>query len=281
MPGAHNALNAAAALTASARSAATSPPPRRRCATSRAPGGASSASAPPRQGALVVDDYAHHPTEVLATLEAARTLNPRGWSAVFQPHLYSRTQHQAREFGAALALADLPVVTEIYPARERAEDYPGVSGPAGRRGGRRRGRRQARGVAAGLRLRGALPARRAARGRPAADARRGRYRRAGQEAGRSGSNPRRVKKILAGVVVAACALGRRLVLAPRLLRSCQVRDVFVTGLSSSEAPRSAPRSKAAALDMTTLHVREDRCARRWRSTPRSRASTPTPTSPTS
>ena len=76
----------------------------------------------------MVDDYAHHPTEVLATLEAARTLNPRRLVAVFQPHLYSRTKHSAREFGAALAHADLPVVTEIYPARERAEDYPGVSG---------------------------------------------------------------------------------------------------------------------------------------------------------
>ena len=59
-----------------ARSAATSPPPRRRCATSRARGGASSASARRPQGALVVDDYAHHPTEVRATLEAARTLEP-------------------------------------------------------------------------------------------------------------------------------------------------------------------------------------------------------------
>ena len=65
---------------------------------------------------------------MLATLEAARTLNPRRLVAVFQPHLYSRTKHSAREFGAALAHADLPVVTEIYPAREAAEDYPGVTG---------------------------------------------------------------------------------------------------------------------------------------------------------
>ena len=91
----------------------------------------------------MVDDYAHHPTEVLATLEAARTLNPRRLVAVFQPHLYSRTQHQAREFGAALAHADLPVVTEIYPAREARRGLPGRLRPAGRRGGRRRGRRQA------------------------------------------------------------------------------------------------------------------------------------------
>ena len=48
--------------------------------------------------------------------------------AVFQPHLFSRTAHQHREFGAALALADLVVVLDVYPARERAEDFPGVTG---------------------------------------------------------------------------------------------------------------------------------------------------------
>ena len=48
--------------------------------------------------------------------------------AVFQPHLYSRTAALWRDFGAALALADLPAVVEIYPARERAEDFPGVTG---------------------------------------------------------------------------------------------------------------------------------------------------------
>jgi UDP-N-acetylmuramate--alanine ligase len=79
-------------------------------------------------GALVYDDYAHHPTEVRATLEAARTLEPERLVAVFQPHLYSRTQHLAREFGRALALADVVVVLDIYPARENAGDYPGVSG---------------------------------------------------------------------------------------------------------------------------------------------------------
>ena len=113
VPGAHNALNAAAAAALRDFSGAG----RRFERVGTTP-----------EGALVVDDYAHHPTEVLATLEAARTLNPRRLVAVFQPHLYSRTQHQAREFGAALAHADLPVVTEIYPAREAAEDFPGVSG---------------------------------------------------------------------------------------------------------------------------------------------------------
>ena len=48
--------------------------------------------------------------------------------AVFQPHLYSRTQHLARDFGRALALADVVVVLDIYAARENAEEFPGVSG---------------------------------------------------------------------------------------------------------------------------------------------------------
>ncbi|MEA2351342.1 MAG: UDP-N-acetylmuramate--alanine ligase, partial [Thermoleophilaceae bacterium] len=60
--------------------------------------------------------------------EAARTLAPRRLIACFQPHLYSRTKRLAREFGRALALADAACVLDVYPARERAEDYPGVSG---------------------------------------------------------------------------------------------------------------------------------------------------------
>jgi UDP-N-acetylmuramate--alanine ligase len=79
-------------------------------------------------GAVVYDDYAHHPTEVAATLAAARTLEPRRLVAVFQPHLYSRTALLAREFGRALALADVVVVLDVYPARERAAAHPGVSG---------------------------------------------------------------------------------------------------------------------------------------------------------
>jgi UDP-N-acetylmuramate--alanine ligase len=78
----------------------------------------------------VYDDYAHHPTEVRATLEAARLVadGARRVVACFQPHLYSRTQALAREFGRALALADAVVVVDVYPARERAEDFPGVTG---------------------------------------------------------------------------------------------------------------------------------------------------------
>jgi UDP-N-acetylmuramate--alanine ligase len=82
----------------------------------------------PAGGALVYEDYAHHPTEVAATLGAARTLEHRRLVAVFQPHLYSRTALLATEFGRALALADVIAVLGVYPAREPAEDHPGVSG---------------------------------------------------------------------------------------------------------------------------------------------------------
>jgi UDP-N-acetylmuramate--alanine ligase len=79
-----------------------------------------------RAGVVVVDDYAHHPTEIAATLEAARTAFPgRRIIAAFQPHLYSRTRDFAGAFGAALAAADAVFLTEIYPARE--QPIPGVS----------------------------------------------------------------------------------------------------------------------------------------------------------
>ena len=75
---------------------------------------------------MVVDDYAHHPTEVEATLNAAR----KGWKrrivAVFQPHLYSRTRDFADAFGRSLSLADVVIITDVYPAREKPIE--GVSG---------------------------------------------------------------------------------------------------------------------------------------------------------
>jgi UDP-N-acetylmuramate--alanine ligase len=80
------------------------------------------------RGAVVIDDYAHHPTEIAATLAAARTLAPKRLVAVFQPHLYSRTALLAEEFGAALAQADVVALLDVYPARELPEDHPGVSG---------------------------------------------------------------------------------------------------------------------------------------------------------
>jgi UDP-N-acetylmuramate--alanine ligase len=70
-------------------------------------------------GAEVIDDYAHHPAEVRATLQAARSAYPAARiHAVFQPHLFSRTLDQAEEFGRALLGADRAIVTAIYPSRE-------------------------------------------------------------------------------------------------------------------------------------------------------------------
>ena len=79
-----------------------------------------------KNGVQFVDDYAHHPSELEATLLAARS----GWGssriiAVFQPHLYSRTKDFAKEFAAALQIADIAILTNIYPARELP--IPGVS----------------------------------------------------------------------------------------------------------------------------------------------------------
>ncbi len=79
------------------------------------------------QGVHIYDDYAHHPTELVAALKTAREIAAGGRVvAVFQPHLYSRTAALAAEFGAALTAADEVVLVDIYPARERAEDFPGV-----------------------------------------------------------------------------------------------------------------------------------------------------------
>jgi len=125
VPGEHNVVNALAALAAARHAgvplAAAAPPlatfsgaARRYQQVGR------------RGGVLVVDDYAHHPTEIEATLRAARRGGHRRVVAVFQPHLYSRTRHLQREFGRALTLADRAIVTDVFPAREEPE--PGVSG---------------------------------------------------------------------------------------------------------------------------------------------------------
>ena len=128
VPGRHNVLNARAALAALELAGAD-------------PGAAAAglASFPgmvrrqerkgSRAGAEIYDDYAHHPTEVQATLEALRELEPRRLIAVFQPHLYSRTKAFAQRFGAALAAADVVGVLDVYPAREEpVGELAGVSG---------------------------------------------------------------------------------------------------------------------------------------------------------
>lgn len=82
-------------------------------------------------GVRVIDDYAHHPTEIEALLHTARELaQERGGRVLvlFQPHLFSRTRAFADRFGQALSLADVVIVTDVYPAREAREDFPGITG---------------------------------------------------------------------------------------------------------------------------------------------------------
>jgi UDP-N-acetylmuramate--alanine ligase len=131
VPGRHNVLNALAALAACRAAGLDLRDAAAALADFDGAGRRFESHGRTPAGALVYDDYAHHPTEVRATLEAARTLaeaEGRRLVACFQPHLYSRTQALAREFGSALALADVIVVVDVYPARERAEDFPGVGG---------------------------------------------------------------------------------------------------------------------------------------------------------
>ena len=125
VPGLHNVLNALAAIASGLALGVTVGEMR--------PGLASFRGVERRfqrlgtaNGIDVVDDYAHHPTEIRATLAAARTAFPgRRIVAAFQPHLYSRTRDFAREFGEALASADAVYVADIYPARE--QPIPGVT----------------------------------------------------------------------------------------------------------------------------------------------------------
>ncbi len=128
VPGVHNALNAIAALEAARLAGADEGRAVAGLAEFRGAGRRMQLLGATASGAKIYDDYAHHPTEVAATLAGARTLRAERVVAVFQPHLYSRTAMFAREFGAALAPADAVVVLDVYPARERAEDHPGVSG---------------------------------------------------------------------------------------------------------------------------------------------------------
>ena len=129
MPGAHNTLNARAALAA-LELAGLGPLGPFAKRLERFPGiGRRQERKGARNGAEIYDDYAHHPTEVAATLAALRELEPRRLIAVFQPHLYSRTKALAVRFGAALAAADEIAVLDVYPAREQpVGELAGVSG---------------------------------------------------------------------------------------------------------------------------------------------------------
>jgi UDP-N-acetylmuramate--alanine ligase len=126
VPGMHNLRNAAMAMGVVA--ALEADPERAAAALSTFPGvGRRFQVLGARRGVTVVDDYAHHATEVAATIVAARQRFPDArLIAAFQPHLFSRTQRQSEELGKALAAADSVVVTDIYAAREAP--IPEVSG---------------------------------------------------------------------------------------------------------------------------------------------------------
>jgi UDP-N-acetylmuramate--alanine ligase len=125
VPGEHNVLNALAALAALAHTGVGFDEAAPQLATFS--GAARRYQEIGRHaGVVVIDDYAHHPTEVAATLKAARSGSYRRVIAVFQPHLFSRTRYLQREFGRALTMADEAIVTDIFPAREEPE--PGVTG---------------------------------------------------------------------------------------------------------------------------------------------------------
>ncbi|HVM69891.1 MAG TPA: cyanophycin synthetase [Gaiellaceae bacterium] len=125
VPGEHNRRNAAAALAA--LELAGVPRAEAEPVLARFAGaGRRFESVGEAGGVEVVDDYAHHPSEVAATIAAARERTDGRVLVLFQPHLYSRTRHLAAEFGRALSAADAVCVTEIYRARE--EPLEGVSG---------------------------------------------------------------------------------------------------------------------------------------------------------
>lgn len=125
VPGRHNALNALAAIALAdacgvsfqitSRALATFAGARRRFETKYL-----------SKRLRLIDDYGHHPTELAATLQTARSLKPTRLVVLFQPHRYSRTQKLAKEFGAVLQAADKVFITDVYPASEAPID--GVSG---------------------------------------------------------------------------------------------------------------------------------------------------------
>jgi UDP-N-acetylmuramate--alanine ligase len=124
-PGLHNVLNALGAMAAAMKAGAGFDAVQRGLASFTGVGRRFERVGE-AAGVAVIDDYAHHPTEVRATLAAARSLFPgRRIVAVFQPHLYTRTRDFADDFGAALAGADAAFVSAIFAARERP--IPGVS----------------------------------------------------------------------------------------------------------------------------------------------------------
>jgi len=127
VPGLHNATNASGALEAAALTGADQQGLCDGIATFAGTSRRFEYIGRSRAGAQVFDDYAHHPTEVAATIAAARSFGAERVLVAFQPHLFSRTEALSAEFGSALASADAALVADIYPAREAGKDFPGVT----------------------------------------------------------------------------------------------------------------------------------------------------------
>ncbi len=127
VPGLHNASNAAAALEAAAFASEDNEGLIAGIAEFRGTSRRFELKGSMTCGARVYDDYAHHPTEVAATIAAARTMGAERVIAAFQPHLFSRTQELAEEFAQALSKADHAFISDIYPARESQSDFPSVT----------------------------------------------------------------------------------------------------------------------------------------------------------
>ena len=125
VPGAHNRMNAAAAVAA-LELAGVGREDALRVLAGFTGVGRRFELVGVQAGVRVVDDYAHNPTEIAAALRTARELEPHAVIAVYQPHVYERTRQLYHELGAALAVADAAIVTDVVGGRDSPR--PGVSG---------------------------------------------------------------------------------------------------------------------------------------------------------
>lgn len=127
VPGVHNARNAAAAISAAVLLGVSPADAAKAAGTFLGAARRFQVRGAVKQ-VTVVDDYAHHPTEIAALLDAARRRYPDSTiRVIFQPHLFSRTKFFAHQFAESLAKADDVIITGIFPAREKQTDFPDIS----------------------------------------------------------------------------------------------------------------------------------------------------------
>lgn len=127
VPGVHNARNAAAAISAAVLLGVSPADAAKAAGTFLGAARRFQVRGTAKQ-VTVVDDYAHHPTEIAALLDAARRRYPDSTiRVIFQPHLFSRTKFFAHQFAKSLAKADDVIITGIFPAREKQADFPDIS----------------------------------------------------------------------------------------------------------------------------------------------------------